>query len=101
MTGGEGDVRARWQPTRDVVARRMGGGVVLVNLASDRIYSLNSSAARLWEHVASRLPMRQVRARLAKEFRAPPGRLGRDIARMLKSMEAKGLLERRRSRVTP
>jgi len=45
---------AAWRPSEDTVTQRVGEGIVLVHLPTDRIYSLNPTATRLWELLAAR-----------------------------------------------
>lgn len=40
--------RARLRPAADVVSRQLGDGVVLVNLRTNLIYTLNPTGAQLW-----------------------------------------------------
>ena len=87
-----------WKAGGDIVAQRVGERVVLVDVASDRIYSLNPTAARVWELAVKASSMERVYADLAEEFRVDTAKLKRDVPRILRSLETKGLLERSRSR---
>ena len=57
-----------YQPNPDVVAQRVQDEVVLVNLRTNEIYTLNKTAARAWELIAEGRDRSGVEAGLAEEF---------------------------------
>jgi hypothetical protein len=57
-----------YQPNPDVVAQRVQDEVVLVNLRTNEIYTLNKTAARAWELIAEGRDRSGVEAGLADEF---------------------------------
>ncbi len=78
----------------DVVSRRLGDEVILVNLKTDRVYALNETAARFWELLTSRKSLRSVEQALAKEFAVDDAKLSREIARLVSTLRAKKLVRR-------
>jgi len=56
------------RPSKDVVSRRVGDEIVLVNLESDQMYSLNPTGARAWELLAAESSRQEIRAELLREF---------------------------------
>ena len=90
--------QAQWRPSKDLVLQRVDDGIILVQLGSDRIYALNTTGARVWELVAKGCTPDEIKRRLASEFRVAPTRLNRDLAKILASLEAQGLVERKRPR---
>jgi len=76
----------------DVVSRRLGDEVILVNLATDRVYALNQTAGRFWELLASRHGLPSIERTLAREFAIEGAKLSREIARLVSSLEAKKLV---------
>ena len=87
-----------WRPSRDVVAQRLGDDLMLVQLATDRIYSLNGTAARLWELVSTGLSADAIETRLGREFAVEPARLRRDVTRILASFAKNDLVVERAPR---
>jgi hypothetical protein len=61
----------KYRRSDGVVAREMGGSAVLIHLASNRIYELNSTGARIWSMLD--LPRRrdEICVQLQQEFAAP------------------------------
>jgi len=52
----------------DVVAKRVGDAVALVQLRTNRIYTLNRTGARVWELVADGCGRDEIEQRLLEEF---------------------------------
>ena len=86
--------RAGLRVSRDVVSRRLGDEVILVNLATDRVYALNQTAARFWELLASRRGLPSIERALGREFAIEGAKLSREITRLVASLEAKKLVRR-------
>ncbi len=57
-----------WQLHPEVVARRLGDSVVLVNLTSNEIYELNKTGARALELIQDGLGRDELLVRLSAEF---------------------------------
>jgi hypothetical protein len=51
-----------------VEAKRLGDAIVLVHLGTNRIYELNSTAARLWELCATGCDLTQILMQIGEEF---------------------------------
>lgn len=83
----------------EVVAQRVGDDLVLVHLETNQIYELSSSAARLWELLATGLEPSKVRDQLLTDYDVTPKRLQEDILSTLQVLEAAHLVELRRSTV--
>ncbi len=84
----------RFVASPDALATRVGDEIVLVDLGTDRIYSLNRTAARMWELVSSDKDRAQVEERLLAEFDVAPGPLSEAIDEFILSMTRDGLLVR-------
>jgi hypothetical protein len=76
----------------DVVARKVGDQVVLVDLSTNRFYSLNSTGARLWELVGSEPDREVIRRQMREEFEVDESELAENIDRLLSELIANGLL---------
>jgi hypothetical protein len=68
----------------EVVAKRLDEELIIIHLGTDRIYSLNSSAARFWELLDSGLGVLEAKQQLVEEFAVSMQELDDDIHNVLK-----------------
>jgi hypothetical protein len=80
------------RPHPDVVWRRVGDETVVVNLRTNRIYSLNRTGARLWELISAGHDREAAEAALLTEFDVDEGELRKEIAAALDELAAEGLI---------
>ena len=80
------------RPAPDVVSRRLDDEVVLVNLQTNRIYSLNSTGARFWELLAEGHDRAAIESRLLGEFEVAPERLSAEVDALLAALSQAGLI---------
>jgi hypothetical protein len=80
------------QPHPDVVWRRVGEEVVVVNLKTNRIYSLNRTGARLWELISAGHDRAAVETALIEEFDVEESELRRQVAAGLEQLAKAGLV---------
>ena len=85
---------ARFQSSPDALATRVGDEVVVVDLKTDKIYSLNRTAARIWELMCADCDRAEVERRMLEEFDVTPGQLAQAIDELVTSMTKDGLLVR-------
>jgi hypothetical protein len=78
----------------DVVARRLGDEMVLVNLRTNRILRLNRTGARLWELLDGGGDVDELGERLGAEYDVDRRELEKDLASGLERLEALGLVTR-------
>jgi hypothetical protein len=71
------------RPHADVVWRRLDDDVVLVQLRTNRIYSLNATAARAWELLCEGLGRSGLERALLEEFDVAPDELGSSLDELL------------------
>jgi Coenzyme PQQ synthesis protein D (PqqD) len=83
-----------YQPNPDVVAQRVQEEVVLVNLRTNEIYTLNKTAARAWELLAESEDRSVIEAKLASEFSADASVVGGELDVLLDELLAKELIQR-------
>jgi hypothetical protein len=80
------------QPHPDVLWRRVGDEAVVVNLKTNRIYSLNYTGARLWELISAGHDREAAEAALIEEFDVEEGELREEVARILEELAKEGLI---------
>jgi hypothetical protein len=87
-------ISARFRSSPDALAPRVGDEIVLVDLRTDRIYSLNRTAARIWELMCADYDRAEVEHRMLEEFDVTPGQLAEAIDELVVTMTQDGLLVR-------
>lgn len=83
----------RLRRSADVVHRRVDEEIVLVNLQTNRIFSLNRTAGRLWELLGETSGRAELRERLLEEFDVEPAQLDQELETTLSALKAEGLLQ--------
>ncbi len=81
------------QPARDVVAQRVGHEVIIVNLRTNRMHSLNRTGARLWDLLTAGDDIPSIHAQLLSEFEVDPVQLEHEIAAIVASLKEAGLVQ--------
>jgi hypothetical protein len=76
----------------DAVSRRLADEVVVVNLKSNRIFSLNPTGARYWELLESGAKREQIESKLAEEFDVESDQLRREIDELETKLLEEGLV---------
>lgn len=74
------------RPHADVAWRRVDDDVVLVQLRTNRIYSLNHTAARAWELLNEGLDRSDIERSLLEEFDVDPEELARSVDDLLEQL---------------
>jgi hypothetical protein len=82
----------RWRQGSDVAARRVDDRVVLVNLQTNHIYSLNATGSRLWELLEAARTRDELVAELGEEFGVGADELGRETDDLLSELEQASLV---------
>jgi Coenzyme PQQ synthesis protein D (PqqD) len=82
----------RWRQGSDVAARRVDDRVVLVNLQTNHIYSLNATGSRLWELLEPGRTRDELVAQLRNEFEVEAAELERETDRLLAELEQASLV---------
>ena len=82
-----------YQPNPDVVAQRVQDEVVLVNLRTNEIYTLNKTAARAWEMIAEGRDRSGVEAGLSEEFLVDEAEVGGELDSLVAELVEKELIQ--------
>jgi hypothetical protein len=82
------------RPTRDVLSRRVGDESVLVDVSTNRIFSLNETGARLWDLLQEGLEPAEAFARLRAEFDVAERELLAEITSFCALLERERLVSR-------
>ena len=80
------------RPNPDVVSQELEGEIVLVHLQTNRIYALNSTAARLWQLLQRGIGIEGIRDVLGREFDVEPRELEREVEALLAELATQGLV---------
>lgn len=84
---------ANFKVSSNAVAQRVEDQVVLVNLATNRIFALNATGARFWELLAAGLDQPAIEAQLTREYEVDPESLRSEIDDLLAGLQAESLVE--------
>jgi Coenzyme PQQ synthesis protein D (PqqD) len=87
-----GDSTQSLQPNPDVLWQRLDGEVIVMQLKTDRIFSLNTTAARCWELIAGGMTLDAARAAMGHEFEVSPEVLAAEFEAILKNLIDEQLL---------
>jgi hypothetical protein len=85
-------VSGRFAASADTLATRVGDEIVLVDLKTDRIYSLNRTAARIWELMCANCDRAELERRMQEEFDVTPDQLAEGVDDLVVSLTRDGLL---------
>jgi hypothetical protein len=77
----------------DVLARRIGDEIVLVNVERDEIFALNSTGARLWELVNDGRTREEAVSQLTVEFDVTHETAAREADALLATLIRDGLIQ--------
>lgn len=81
-----------FEATPDTIYRRLEDEIVVINLASDKIFNLNLTGARFWELLTSGITLNQVKNKMLDEFEVPEATLTDEIIHLLKNLIQEGLI---------
>jgi Coenzyme PQQ synthesis protein D (PqqD) len=85
------------QPSPDVLWQRLDDEVIVMQLKTDLIFSLNPTGARFWELIAGGMKLEAVHEEMGKEFDVPPEVLATEVEGILALMIREQLLISRES----
>jgi hypothetical protein len=81
-----------YKKSDSIVSRKIGDEFILVPIKRDvadleSIYTLNETAARVWELIDGKLKVREIREKLLEEFEVTPSEAERDVIEHLQQLE--------------
>jgi len=91
VSTGNHTIRARL--SADVMSERFGDEIVLLNLKTNRFFSLNRTGARLWELLAAGERLEAIEEQLCREFEVDRAQVTVEVERMVASLNKEQLLE--------
>ncbi len=80
------------RPAAQVLARQLPGGAVLVHLATNQIFELNETSARVWALLTGGLSAEAIVERLGEEFDVEPAQASREVGALLARLREAGLI---------
>jgi hypothetical protein len=83
------------RPNSEVVSRKLGDRLVVVNLRSNRIYELNRTASRIWELLEAGLDRTELEEKLLNEFDVERSVVSQEIDRTIAQFSSEGLIGER------
>lgn len=82
-----------FRPKPDVLTRKVGDEFVLVHMSRNQIFSLNPTAARLWELLTEGFSRADAVAQLTKEFDVDVETAETETRKLLRMLKREGLVE--------
>lgn len=79
-------------PSPDVVSRRLGDEVVLVDLRTNRIFALSPTGARLWELLSEGRSRPEIEEQLLREYEVPRETVSAEIDSLVRTLEDERLV---------
>ena len=86
------DTHDRLIPHPDAVLRRVGDGAVLVHLGTNRVFELNSTAARAWELAVEGHSKPSILAALTAEYAGSGDAIAGDVDDLFHFLTERGLI---------
>jgi hypothetical protein len=88
-----------YKKSDSIVSRKIGDEFILVPIKQDvgdleSIYTLNETAARIWELIDGKIKVRDIKERIVQEFEITPTEAERDLIQHLQQLEGiKAIIE--------
>ena len=89
----------RYRKSSSIVSTQVGEGVILVPIRQragdlDDVYTLNETAARIWELIDGQRSLGEIRDLLVEEYDVSESQAQHDIVGLIAELETAGALER-------
>ncbi|MEZ5353444.1 MAG: PqqD family protein [Bryobacteraceae bacterium] len=79
-------------PPPDVLAQYTGGSLILLNLKTDRIHELNSTAAALWELLVAGASLEDAAAEFHRQYVVSEEEVRAEIGMIAAQLHSEGLV---------
>lgn len=76
-----------------VLSHDEGGNAVLLDLAGERYFGLNTVGTRVWQLLATPSTLDAIHRTLCAEFDAPADRIEHDLLALVEQLQSAGLIE--------
>ena len=77
----------------DAVANRMGDQIVVVHVGTDRIFELNTTAARIWDLLSDGRDRKEIQQMVSQEFNVPESAVEKEIEQLLSSLISENIIK--------
>lgn len=84
----------RFDPAPHVVAAAHGSDTALLDMRSERYYTLDAVGSRIWALLASGYAVAEITSRIGEEFDASMTKIETDLRALLDRLEGASLIER-------
>ena len=82
----------QYKPDPSVLTQRMDDGIILLNLTTNRFYSLNPTASRFWELLCAGKRVPAIEQQILSEFDIEAAELRNEIDALLADLSEKALV---------
>ncbi|HEU4642350.1 MAG TPA: PqqD family protein [Gemmatimonadaceae bacterium] len=83
----------RYRVSPNALAASLSDGVVLLNLQTNRYFSLNETGTRVWNLLSCATPRSEIVATLAREYAVSEEEAGRTVLALLDELAGEQLIE--------
>ena len=82
------------KPSRDIAARMLDDEMVVMSIRDSRVFSLNTTASRIWNAADGATPLREIVARtVVTEFEVEPDIAYQDALVLIDDLAREGILQ--------
>lgn len=82
-----------WKHSRRAAWRKVAGEAVILDVDTAVYYSLDGAGLRIWELIEKRTPVDRIHRTLCEEYDAAPGRLRKDLDRLILKLKKAKIIE--------
>jgi hypothetical protein len=90
--GSKSKAEATVRVSPDVVFQQIGAEAIIINLQTDRIFSLNRTGTRLWELLVAGVNLTEAKQQMVQEYDVDPDQLASEVENVLQLMLNEGLI---------
>ena len=80
------------RPASDIIARQLGASAVLIRMRTSRIYELNETGARIWEHLKTHATRQSAVDGILAEFEIDRADAEAAVDELIAMLRSEGLL---------